>query len=255
MPVLLKLDGIGKSFRRGHRDGWVLRDVSLSIAGGEMVAVVASRGQGKSTLLRIAAGIETPDEGCVRFDGEDLASLKDRTLSRLLREQIGLAGRSGPGLTLPMVRYVEMPLLVKRKRLDRRETGRIARNALDRMGILGCAERRWDELSDWERALAEIAQGIVRQPKLLLIDDVMDGLGMLETQKIGSLLGSVVEETGMAMLISVSDGEAALCCDRVFTLMRGKLALLSDLSPERANVIEFPGLDWDTHDSMRDAYP
>jgi putative ABC transport system ATP-binding protein len=237
--ALLSLVSVGKSFRRSHSDGWVLRDVSLEVAEGEMVAVVATRGQGKSTLLRIAAGMESPDAGHVLFESRDLASMSDRELSRLLRERIGLAGRSGPGMELPMADYVALPLLVNRRRADRRAARRLAVSALERVGIGGCAERCWDALSDWERALAEIAQGVVAKPRLLLIDDVMDGLGILETEQVGALLRSLAEESGMAVLMCASESEAALCCERVYMLAQGELRLLSDQRP--GNVIDFPG--------------
>jgi putative ABC transport system ATP-binding protein len=241
--ALLWVDGVGKSFRRTRSDGWLLKEVSLRMQAGDTVAVVATRGQGKSTLLRIVAGIELVDEGRVLFEGRDLASLSEREHARLLRERIGLAARSGPGMRLSMLDYVGLPLLVNRRRADRRGLVRIARGALERVGVGGCAERCWDELSDWERALAEIAQGIVAAPRLLLVDDVMDGLGIRETEEIGRLLRSLVEESGMGVLMCASDGDAALCCDRVYALRRGALGLISDqssASSARRNVIDFP---------------
>lgn len=76
--MLLSLIGIGKAHRRSRSDGWVLRNVSLDVDVGEMVAVIATRGQGKSTLLRIAGGMERPDAGRVLFEGRDFVGLGDR---------------------------------------------------------------------------------------------------------------------------------------------------------------------------------
>lgn len=151
-----------------------------------------------------------------------------------------MVGRSGPGMQLPMADYVALPLLVNSRRSQRQAARQLAIGALERVGIGGCAERCWDALSDWERALAEIAQGIVAKPRLLLLDDVTDGLGIPETEQAGSLLRSLVAESGMAVLMCASESEAALCCERVYMLAQGELRLLSDQRPR--NVIDFPGM-------------
>jgi ABC-type lipoprotein export system ATPase subunit len=242
MSPLLSLEGVGKRYRRGERSHWLLRRATLELAMGEVVAVVAMRSQGKTTLLRIAAGMVAPDEGRVLFAGRDLDGLSDHAHARLLREQIGLAGRLGPGLGVRMLDYVAMRLAIG-GRSRRREVRSRALEALELVGAENCAERHWEELSDWERALA-----IAGTPRLLLVDDVLDGLGMRETDELARLVRALAEDHEISVLMAVSDPEAALCSHRVLSLADGRLTPMSPLPPlpadataeNRENVIDFP---------------
>ncbi len=257
MSTLLALDGIGKRYRRGERTHWLLRHVTLHIAAGELVAVVATRGQGKTTLLRIAAGMVAPDEGRVLLAGRDLDDLPDRSHARLLREQIGLAGRLGPGVGVRMLDYVALRLAIG-GRSRRREVRARALQALAQVGAEHCAESQWEALSDWERALVEVAQAIAGTPRLLLIDDVIDGFGMRETDELARLVRALAEDHEIGVLMAVSDPEAALCSHRVLSLAEGHLASMSPpppipadaAAPTYENVIDFPR---DSEPSLRDA--
>lgn len=259
MSPLLSLDGVGKRYRRGECSHWLLRRVTLQIAAGEVVAVVATRSQGKTTLLRIAAGMMAPDEGRVLLAGHDPRGLSDRAHARLLREQIGLAGRLGPGLGVRMLDYVAMRLAIG-GRSRRREVRSRAVEALEHLGAEHCAERHWEELSDWERALVEIAQAIVGAPRLLLIDDLIDGLGMRETDELARLVRALAEDHGIGVLMAVSDPEAALCSHRVLSLADGRLTSMSPLPPIATdvavpcyeNVVDFPR---GRQPSLREARP
>jgi ABC-type cobalamin/Fe3+-siderophores transport system ATPase subunit len=195
-------------------------------------------------LLRIAAGMMEPDEGRVLFAGRDLEGLSDHEHARLLREQVGLAGRLGPGLGVQMLDYVAMRLAIG-GRSRRREVRSHALAALEQVGAEHCAERHWEELSDWERALVEIAQAIAGTPRLLLIDDVIDGLGMSETDELARLVRGLAEDHESGVLMAVSDPEAALCSHRVLSLADGRLSSMSPLpadatAPSFENVIDFP---------------
>ncbi len=256
MSPVLALEGVGKRYWRGEHAHWLLRRATLRVAAGELVSVVAMRSQGKTTLLRIAAGMTAPEEGRVLLAEHELQGLPDRTHARLLREQIGMAGRLGPGIGVQMLDYVAMRLALGGRR-RRREVRSLALGALELVGAERCAERHWEELSDWERALVEIAQAVAGAPRVLLIDDVLDGLGMRETDELGQLLRALAVERGIAVLMAVSDPEAALCSHRVLSLADGRLAALSPLPPADGlaevastprggvrepceNVIEFP---------------
>ncbi len=264
MSELLQLRDVSKSYRRGSQDLRVLQRASLELGVGEVVCVLGSRGQGKTTLLRIAAGMERADTGLVSFDGRDLAGLADRELSHLLGARIAWAGKSGPGIPTRMLDYVAMPLLVGRggrasrrswlarvlKR--RRSTPSVdtrARAALERVGAEGCADQLWENMSDWERALVEVAQAIAGEPELLLVDDVTDALGIRETEELTALLRSLSRELGMGVLMSVSDPQAALLSDRIMTLAGGRLTSGPQSPP--GNVIEFPDLSASRRDAER----
>ena len=193
MGELLALQGVGKSYRRGGRGLRVLADASLEVACGEVGAVVGSRDEGKTTLLKIAAGIEQPDTGEVWLGDLNLGALLDGDRSRLLGSEIAWTNREGTGVKLEVLDYLALPLAMGRGR-GRREAQSLARTALERVGAAGCAQRRWSELSDWERVLVWFARGFVCSPRLMVLDSVIDGLGMRRTREAGELLLALTAE-------------------------------------------------------------
>ncbi len=231
---LLSLTGVSRSYRRGRHELRVLIDASLHVSAGEIVAVQGQRGAGKTTLLKIAGGMETPDWGQVGFDGWDLTSLSDVQLSRLLGEQIGWVhsagevwggwgggpGGGGPESRLRVLDYVALPLLIS---MGDRAAYTRAKQALERVGAGDCSRQRWETLSDGERGLVGIAHAIVRSPRLLLVDDITMILGIHETNTLTSLLRSIASESAIGVLMTVSDGAAALQADRLMSLAGGRL--------------------------------
>ncbi len=239
MAEPLSLRGVCKSFPRGDRRLRVLRDVSLEIGRGEIVVISGSRYEGKTTLLQVAAGIQRPDDGEVLLGGLDLASMPDRQRSRLLGGEVAWTHRADPGLRMEIRDFVGLPLAIGRRR-GRGKVRRQAMDALDQVGVADCARQRWTELSNWERVMVGLARGIVSEPRLMVVDDVIDGLGMSKTQEAGDLLRSLVDELGCGVLMSVSDLEPALVADRVWALTRGRLKLMSDQTAANADIIDFP---------------
>lgn len=239
MDPVLSLRGVSLSFRRGRRHVVrVLADVSLEVHPGECVSVLAGRSQGKTSLLRIAAGMERPDRGNVMFAGEDLWRLSDRRRSRLLGSEIALVERTAPHLDVPVLTGVALPLL---DRCGRRGAYARAKVALAQVGVSECARQRWGELADSERALIALAQGIAREPRLLLVDDLAATLGLEEHAGVGKLLGELASEREIAVLVCAGDSAPTPNADRVGSLGGGEL-LLSPAEPPvaEANVLEFP---------------
>jgi putative ABC transport system ATP-binding protein len=239
MAELLSLRGVCKSFARGDRRLRVLVDVSLDVGRGEIVVIAGSRDEGKTTLLRVAAGIQRPDAGEVRFGDLDLTRLGDGQRSRLLGGEIAWTHRAGSGLRVEVRDFVGLPLAMGRGS-GRRKVRHEAMDALERVGVASCARQRWGDLSNWERVMVGLARGIVGRPRLMVVDDVIDGLGMGKTQEAGDLLRSLVDDLGCGVLMSVSDMEAALVGDRVWAFTRGRLKLMSDQTAGDADVIQLP---------------
>jgi ABC-type lipoprotein export system ATPase subunit len=236
--ALLSLRGVSKSYWRGPHELTVLSDLSLDVPPGELVAVWGRRGAGKTTLLRIAAGLETLDSGVVRFEGEDLSTLSEPAHARLMREQVGWVGRGGPRSELTMIDYVALPLLMEH---GRRRAHARASDALKRVGMSDCAGQRWAGLSDGERALVGIAHGIVRRPRLMLVDDPTANLGLIEREEVVQLLRTLVEETNLAVLMTVPDMPTAMRSHQLTALSGGRLLIPSPAPEHDGNVIDFPG--------------
>jgi ABC-type lipoprotein export system ATPase subunit len=221
MSPLLSLEGVGKSYLRGPHRVRVLKDVTLDVGASQLVAVWGKRGVGKTTLLKIAARLERPDQGVVRFEGLDMANLREVDHTRLMLERIGWVRRAGPKSDLRMLDYVALPRLVDR---GRRHAYALAREALERVGMSECAGQHWSSLSDGERSLISIAHGIVRTPKLLLVDDPTANLDVIEREQVTQLLRSLADDEGMAVLITVPDMPALMCAHHIASLSGGRLS-------------------------------
>ncbi len=246
---VLSLTGVCLSFPRGRRHVVrVLADVTLEVDAREVVAVLAQRAQGKTSLLRIAAGIERPDRGHVHFAGEDIWSFSERRRSRLLGGEIGWVRPALPDLDMPMLANVALPLFAAH---GKREAYKRATAALERVGAVECAEQFWGSLADWERALVAVAQGIAREPKLLLVDDLTISLGLGEADEVLRLLDTLAKEHRFAVLMSVSDASATGWSGRVATLAGGELLEAPRPPEELGNIIDFPGAGPGARDPRR----
>jgi putative ABC transport system ATP-binding protein len=232
---LLVLDGVGKCFRRGRRRWRVLVDVSLVVMAGEVVGVVGGRGEGKTTLLAVAAGIEAPDDGRVWFEGRDLACCSVEQRAGLLGDRIAWMRHEGIG-ELGVLEYVGVPLAMGRG-FGMRDRDDLAMAALERVGARDCAKQRWEELSDWERVLVVFARGFVCRPRLMVVDDLLDGLGVRGTREAGELLLSLVDELGCGVLVAASDLEALLVAHRVLCFENGGLAVMAGQT-DATNIVD-----------------
>jgi ABC-type multidrug transport system ATPase subunit len=209
----------------------------MDVAAGELFAVYGKRAAGKTTLLEVAAGLIAPDSGRVTFAGHDLTAMSRRRFAKLHREDIGWVERDGPltGET-PMRAYVAMALY---RTLSRRRAHDRADAMLERVGADEYADVRWRDLPHTAQTLVAIAHALVREPRLLIVDDPIYGLGITDRAAVIGLLREVAEQAGLAVLLAVPEVPAALHAHQVRILANGKLigAMPSD---ESGTVVEFP---------------
>lgn len=239
--MLLALDSVRKSYWRGSTEVAVLEDVCLEVRAGEFVAVYGKRAAGKTTLLKIAAALEAPDRGTARIAGRELSTLSRGELAGMHREQVGWVSRNGPqSKDLPVDVHVALPLY---GRLGPRAAARRAAAALALVGAEDYVGELWDDLPDTARTLVAIAQALVREPALLVVDDPVAGLGIIDRENVLARLRSAAEDHGIGVLMAVPEMPAMLRSHQVRTLIRGCL-LTPAAAPEDgrgASVIDFPG--------------
>jgi ABC-type lipoprotein export system ATPase subunit len=238
--VVLALDSIRKSYWRGSTEVPVLKGIDLTVAAGEFVAIYGKRAAGKTTLLKIAAGLEAPDSGRALIVGRELDRLSRRDLARLHRDRVAWVSRSGPqSKDLPVDVHVALPLY---GRLGPRAAGRRAAAALSLVDAEDYAGELWDDLPDTARTLVAIAQALVREPELLVVDDPVAGLGVIDREHVLDRLRSAAEDGGIGVLMAVPEMPAMVGAHQLRLLVRGSL-----LAPARpadgagGAVIDFPG--------------
>lgn len=213
---LLALERVEKSYGSGAGRHAVLRNVTLDVEPGEIVSVWGIRRSGRSTLLRVAAGIERPDAGRVCFEGRDLRDAA--------RDALGV----GIGYCRRTFRPSEGRLV-----LDHITTGLLARGVspteaveralatLARTGALSCAECRASELDGAECVRVAIARAIALQPRVLLVDEPTIGVDLSARDAILTLLHSLADE-GAAVLMSTGES-TGLTGARAMSLSEGEL--------------------------------
>ena len=210
--LVLELEGVAQGYRRG-KDRWrVLSGVSLTVAEGEFVGLLGGRGEGKTTLLECAVGLEVPEAGTVRFEGRDLGSCSDEERSDLRGDRIVWMPRADFG-EFRVLHYVALPLAMGRKGMRAAEDQ--ATEALRRVGVEHCSDRSWEDLSDWDRLLVTFARGYASRPRLMVLDDLLDGLGAGGTREAGELLLGFARELRCGVLAGASDLGALLATHRV----------------------------------------
>jgi ABC-type multidrug transport system ATPase subunit len=214
---LLELDRVSKRFGRGLGERVALRDVSLTIEEGELVTIWGLRRSGRTTLLRVAAGIEAPDSGCVRFDDRGVTDRGDEVLGcgigycqRSFRPTRGqnvldqlIVGQLARGVT---------PALAASR----------AQSALERANVTHCATFGPSELDSVERVRASIAEVLALQPKLLVIDEPTLGVDLNSRDEILLLLRSLADD-GIAVLASTGETTCLSGSDRALSLGKGEL--------------------------------
>jgi len=220
MSGLLSITGISKSYSQGSYLQ-VLRDVSLEVGSGEVVAVIGRRLGGKSTLLQIAAGLEEPDEGTVTLAGRPVrvqcrrsfrewwAARRTGSTDPVLGHDMVLVTRDGPHQELEVGKYVGGPLAVRGSR--RRDVQRIAGAALERVGASDCLGRCWGDLSHYQRALVGLARAFAGRPQLVIFDDLLDAHDSRDTETLSDILHTLLEESdGCGVLLSAGYYETAV---------------------------------------------
>ena len=201
-----------------------LQDVSLRVAGGEVVAVTGPSGSGKSTLLFLLAGLDRPDGGEVRVAGTDWRTLDSPARARFRRRTCGFIAQ-GMAL-LPQATAAEnvaVPLLLDGVGPDDRQA-RVA-GALEAVGLAGDGEKLPDQLSGGQQQRVAIARALVTRPAVVLADEPTANLDSGTAQTITRLLLTAARERGAAVVLVTHDPEVARHADRLVRLRSGRLGI------------------------------
>jgi ABC-type lipoprotein export system ATPase subunit len=214
---LLSIRHATKRHGHGRIERLALNDVSLEIEVGEMVAVWGLRRSGRTTLMRVAAGMDRPDEGSVFFGGQDLARHRDRILgSEIGYAQLRFSLAEGGSV----LDQVAGGLLAKRISLPVAR-GR-AKEALADVGAELCAEFCPRDLNAGETVRVALARALVTSPRLLVVDEPTNGVDLPDRDPILTLLRRIADG-GVSVLMTTGDGATLAGVDRVFMIDCGEL--------------------------------
>jgi lipoprotein-releasing system ATP-binding protein len=221
MPFI-EATSVDKSYTVGTTRLPVLRQLSLIVNGGEMVAIVGASGVGKSTLLHVLGGLDSIDGGSIRIGDQELAAMRPDDLVAFRNRHVGFVFQFHH--LLPEFSAIEnagMPMRIARRSANEREQR--AQGLLERVGLAERLTHKPGMLSGGEQQRVAIARALVMEPSVLLADEPTGDLDEHTAEALHDLLREMHRERGLTSIIATHNPRLAAACDRVLRLEEGKL--------------------------------
>ncbi|CAI0816282.1 Macrolide export ATP-binding/permease protein MacB [Serratia quinivorans] len=229
MAALLELSGISRSYQSGDQTVAVLKDVSLSINAGEMVAIMGASGSGKSTLMNILGCLDKPSAGVYRVAGQDVATLDGDALARLRREHFGFIFQRYHLLPhLSAAHNVEVPAVYAGLGKAARRERAIA--LLQRLGLGERVSYRPSQLSGGQQQRVSIARALMNGGQVILADEPTGALDSHSGEEVMSILKQLREQ-GHTVIIVTHDPAVAQQAERIIEIRDGEI--IADSRPDR----------------------
>lgn len=217
--TIIALDDVHLSLGSGARYVHILRGLDIEVNRGDAVGLIGPSGSGKSSLLSVLAGLESPDSGKVLIAGQNISHLNEDQLALFRRDHIGIVFQSFhliPNMT--GLENVSVPL----EFAMRKDARAVAMSMLDRVGLADRAAHYPLELSGGEQQRVALARALAMEPPLLLADEPTGNLDSENGQHITDLLFDLQRERNATLILVTHDPALAARCDRVFALEDGK---------------------------------
>ena len=220
---IIEMRGIVKRYYEGKSNELeILHGIDLTVYEGEFVAIVGESGSGKSTLMNIIGALDRPTQGSYFLDGVDIAAAKDKQLSAIRNKKVGfvfqtfnLIGRTTArkNVELPML-YAGMPARARTRRAD---------ELLAQMGMSDRAAHKPNELSGGQKQRVAIARAMANDPALILADEPTGALDSVTSRTVMDLFHTLHREQGKTIVLITHNPALAQECDRVLTLLDGRI--------------------------------
>jgi lipoprotein-releasing system ATP-binding protein len=220
--ALVVAEGVKKEFLHMGRTLEVLRGIDLTIAHGEIVAIVGQSGAGKSTLLHCFGTLDVPTSGSLKLDGEELTGLSSSRLADIRNKHIGFVFQFHHLLPeFNAVENVMMPGLISGR--PRKELEARARALIEEVGLKDRASHRPGELSGGEQQRVALARALVLEPKLILADEPTGNLDSKTSAQIHELFFTINKQRGTTIVVVTHNLPFAASMPRVVSLKDGRV--------------------------------
>ncbi|MGB1199501.1 MAG: lipoprotein-releasing ABC transporter ATP-binding protein LolD [Thalassotalea sp.] len=226
MNLSLQCIELSKSYQQGVNETKVLTELNLSVAQGELLAIVGSSGCGKSTFLHLAGALDTPTNGKVLINGIEVAKLSENEKASLRNQHIGFVYQFHHlMMEFTAQENVSMPLLIRGESATKAKA--LADEMLTKVNLGHRGHHLPSELSGGERQRVAIARALVTQPSLVLADEPTGNLDFDTAEQIYQLLRELNQQLKTSFVIVTHDLTLAAKMDRQLTLTHGQLVELA----------------------------
>ncbi len=220
--ILVRAEGLTKVYAGRAGEVVVFRDLALTVARGEMIAVTGASGAGKSTLLHLLGGLDPPTAGSIKIGEFDIGKNAAIDLARFRNRHVGFVFQFHHLLPeFSAIENVMMPLLIGG--VEKREARARAEGLLYRVGLEARIDHRPGELSGGEQQRVALARALVQGPDLLLADEPTGNLDERTGRDVHRLIRQLQQEDGLTAIIVTHNEGIAGACDRVLRLQDGAL--------------------------------
>ncbi len=220
--IVLSARDLRRDYEQGHHAIAVLQGVDLQVHAGERVAIVGASGSGKSSLLHLLAGLDTPTQGEVLWDQMPIAAWGATELGRRRNAHLGFVFQFHHLLPeFDACDNVAMPLWIRRMPMAQAQAR--ALEALTWVGLQARSAHRPSELSGGERQRVALARALVTRPRFLLADEPTGNLDRETAERMFELLSRLCQQERTALVLVTHDASLASRCDRVLRLHQGRL--------------------------------
>jgi putative ABC transport system ATP-binding protein len=215
---MIEIENITKVYQMGETEVRALNGISLKIEDGEWIAITGPSGSGKSTLMAILGCLDSPTSGVYRFDGTDVAKMRDDQLAAVRNKKIGFVFQQFNLLArTSALENVELPLLYSsiNHRHDR------AKAALEAVGLADRMQHHPNELSGGQQQRVAIARALVSEPSIILADEPTGNLDSKTSKEIMELFAHLHTERGITVIFVTHDPTIAANANRIIHIMDG----------------------------------
>ena len=221
---MLEATDLYKTYKLPHKRVEVLKGASVGVAKGERVAIVGRSGAGKSTLLHVLGGLDRPERGEVRIDGQSLYAASPRMRTAIRAAKIGFVFQSYHLLPeMDVTENVMLPAMTGVLKITRQQMRQRALALLEQVGLTDRATHMPMELSGGEQQRVALARALINEPALILADEPTGNLDRLTGGQIMELLFGLSRTRELALVMVTHSPETAALCDRVVELADGLL--------------------------------
>ncbi|MEJ2039173.1 MAG: ABC transporter ATP-binding protein [Desulfosarcinaceae bacterium] len=234
METIIELKDIRKTYRMGDIKVPVLKGVSMTVARGELVALMGASGSGKSTLMNILGCLDRPDSGLYRLDGEEMARLSADQRAMIRNRKLGFVFQSFNLLPrTSALDNVAMPLMYTAGQLSERETRRRAAEMLERVGLAERKDHEPSRLSGGQQQRVAIARALINQPPLLLADEPTGNLDSQTSEEVLAMFQALNRNEGITIIMVTHDPHVARYAQKAIHIHDG---LIVDNAPDPAGL-------------------